>query len=520
MRAGGTRWNRYGLTGALALLLGALPACGEDEGGTVDENSEETPNGGGAVDGAPSVEDLENVSEATADEETRRARAEALDREFPLHGLVTRPSLHIKESPDPEALTIGWLRWGERIRLKRESETTSTCASGWYHVAPRGWACAGEGIEVGEDPPQVEDEVPPAERDAVMPYNYYLVKDRMVPQYHQLPSRDQQRAALGFSARYLEMIDAEQERRAERLLNGQLGPGEPRVHAAVARYLNHGFFVASTDVQVRSRRRFARTTGGGFVKEAQLEEYNGSDFQGVELAPEGEEGEHLPLAWVVRTIRPLIHTERNDGTHRFSGDDEADVFERHSRPESWVRRERIGDHFYHRFESDGFDGPRFARDWFMVITEAIEPPFDVEEDEPWVHVDLSSQSLVIYRGETPVYATLVSSGLPEHETPTGTFTIHKKMVTDTMADLGPEAGDDEYRIQDVPWTQYFEGSFALHTAFWHNRFGLQKSHGCVNLAPADAHRVFQETWPVVPEGWHGVNTRQTGFRASRVHVTE
>ncbi len=94
------------------------------------------------------------------------------------------------------------------------------------------------------------------------------------------------------------------------------------------------------------------------------------------------------------------------------------------------------------------------------------------------------------------------------------------MVTDTMANLGPEAGDDTYRIQDVPWTQYFEGGFALHTAFWHNRFGLRRSHGCVNLAPADAHRIFQETWPRIPEGWHGVTTDGSGFRASRVHVTE
>ncbi len=156
----------------------------------------------------------------------------------------------------------------------------------------------------------------------------------------------------------------------------------------------------------------------------------------------------------------------------------------------------------------------------MTPVTAIEPPFEVEENEPWVHVDLSDQSLVVYRGARPVYATLVSTGLDEHATPTGTFEIHKKSVTDTMANLGPDAGDDSYRIQDVPWTQYFEGSFALHTAFWHTRFGLQRSHGCVNLSPTDAHRVFQETWPRVPDGWHGVSTDRTGFRASRVHITE
>jgi len=42
----------------------------------------------------------------------------------------------------------------------------------------------------------------------------------------------------------------------------------------------------------------------------------------------------------------------------------------------------------------------------------------------------------------------------------------------------------------------------------------------VNLSPTDAHRVWNETWPVIPQGWQGVATDHTGFRASRVVVTE
>ena len=89
-----------------------------------------------------------------------------------------------------------------------------------------------------------------------------------------------------------------------------------------------------------------------------------------------------------------------------------------------------------------------------------------------------------------------------------------------MDNLQHDHLSQNYAIERVPWVQYFEGSNGLHAAFWHDRFGHVRSHGCVNLAPADAHRVFQETWPVVPEGWHGVNTQRTGFRASRVHVTD
>ncbi|MBN9159473.1 MAG: L,D-transpeptidase [Myxococcales bacterium] len=36
------------------------------------------------------------------------------------------------------------------------------------------------------------------------------------------------------------------------------------------------------------------------------------------------------------------------------------------------------------------------------------------------------------------------------------------------------------------------------------RFGIPRSHGCINLAPIDAMRVFRFTAPPVLEGWHGI----------------
>ena len=52
-----------------------------------------------------------------------------------------------------------------------------------------------------------------------------------------------------------------------------------------------------------------------------------------------------------------------------------------------------------------------------------------------------------------------------------------------------------YSIEDVPYVMYFEGSYALHGAFWHNNFGHEQSHGCVNLAPLDAKKIFFWTEP-------------------------
>ncbi len=444
----------------------------------------------------------------------RDAHEAMLDREYPMHGLVTAAQLIIRAEADPEALEIGWLRLGGRIRAKREPVRTPNCSTGWYELYPRGFACAGQGIEIGEEPPAAPAAENAADTESALPYRYYLVREPQVPEYHRLPSRDEQRAALAHGRRYVELLNDDQERRAELLRDGRL-PNEPPMPTVVARYLERGFWVASNAIEVRAFRRFVRTVRGSYIKEAQLAEHTDGPFHGIEL----DEETTLPVAWAVRASRPLRRVVSDDGTERFVDDDEMEAWERQAIV-PWLRRERHGTHIYHVLE--GPDGePRFLRAWFVSVAERMDPPEGVGDDEPWVHVDVGEQTLVIYRGATPIYATLVSSGLEGHDTPIGEFTIRRKFISDTMANLGPDAGDDAYRIEDVPWTQYFAGSVALHGAFWHSRFGLRRSHGCVNLAPRDARYVFEHTWPDVPEGWHGVSTEpHSGFTGSRVIVTE
>lgn len=41
-----------------------------------------------------------------------------------------------------------------------------------------------------------------------------------------------------------------------------------------------------------------------------------------------------------------------------------------------------------------------------------------------------------------------------------------------------------YDLPGVSWTSLFEGDgAAIQSTFWHNNFGEQMSHGCVNAAP-------------------------------------
>ena len=162
--------------------------------------------------------------------------------------------------------------------------------------------------------------------------------------------------------------------------------------------------------------------------------------------------------------------------------------------------------------------------WWMKAAEGVKtqpgtPPKDLKDGEKWVDVNVKTQTLVAYEGDKPVFATAVSTGLEDkvdkdkdHHTPPGTFRIREKHIAATMD--GDVASDGPYSIEDVPWIMYFNGSYALHGAFWHNQFGRTKSHGCVNLAPLDAKALFAWTEPHLPEGWHGVmsTTEKPGTR--------
>ncbi|KYF53088.1 hypothetical protein BE08_00505 [Sorangium cellulosum] len=69
----------------------------------------------------------------------------------------------------------------------------------------------------------------------------------------------------------------------------------------------------------------------------------------------------------------------------------------------------------------------------------------------------------------------------------------------------------------MPYTQYFHEGYALHGAYWHDEFGKARSHGCINLAPADAAWLFEWTEPAVPPEWHGALNIEGGGTLVYVH---
>lgn len=79
-------------------------------------------------------------------------------------------------------------------------------------------------------------------------------------------------------------------------------------------------------------------------------------------------------------------------------------------------------------------------------------------------------------------------------------------------------GSTAFELRDVPWIQYFSAGFALHGAYWHDVFGIPRSHGCINLSPIDAKLVFSWTDPPVPMGWHGVNISSEMGQGTWIHI--
>ncbi len=115
-------------------------------------------------------------------------------------------------------------------------------------------------------------------------------------------------------------------------------------------------------------------------------------------------------------------------------------------------------------------------------------PLDVGPNERWIDVDLSSQTLTAYEGDTAVFTTKVSSGLPGFPTVTGQFRIWYRTTSQTMD--GRRLGYDYY-LENVPHVMYFFEDYAIHGAYWHNNFGQPMSHGCVNVSLPDAKWLYE-----------------------------
>jgi hypothetical protein len=131
------------------------------------------------------------------------------------------------------------------------------------------------------------------------------------------------------------------------------------------------------------------------------------------------------------------------------------------------------------------------------LAEKVDPKKILGEQggagEKHIYVDLSTQTLSAYQGDTLFMQAPVSTG-KWFPTPNGEFTIWEKIRSTKMS--GGQ-GADYYYLPNVPFVMFFSGSgvsagrgFSLHGAYWHNNFGHAMSHGCVNMRSVDAEKLY------------------------------
>lgn len=149
---------------------------------------------------------------------------------------------------------------------------------------------------------------------------------------------------------------------------------------------------------------------------------------------------------------------------------------------------------------------RLKGDWY-VAADYVEVLYDEGEKTTWedgvstttkeIIVDRSEQKLYAYDGDELFMEVDVSTGLEFTPTPRGTFTVFKKTPSRYMQGPLPNLADKQvYDLPGVPWNLYFtQGGAVIHGAYWHNSFGSQYSHGCVNLPPDVARELYN--WAVL-----------------------
>jgi hypothetical protein len=217
-----------------------------------------------------------------------------------------------------------------------------------------------------------------------------------------------------------------------------------------------------------------------------------SPFEGIEL----DDGK-LQLAWVRRADAPVL-----------AGPDAA--------ARVVARGERLAR--VALVSRDGPEGFYRTREGWMSETDLAVPatatrPAQVGPKEVWLDVSLRSQTLVVYAGDRPTFATLISAGVgapgSDFATPVGTHRIVAKRLMTRMSNLDHRGVPAYYSYEEVPLAQLI-GRVALHGVYWHDGFGQPRSHGCINLSLRDALRLFRLTRPILPAGATEISAERGG----------
>jgi lipoprotein-anchoring transpeptidase ErfK/SrfK len=484
----------------------------------------------------------ESASAATAAPSSPEASTEAggrgadRDSRFPGQLAAIAWEVKVREGPNLQSKMLGYLRAGAVVPSAAEPVSRTSCSGGWYAIEPSGYVC----VEPNVATTDVNDPIARAlsrrpDPNGPFPYMYGLVHQHS-PIYSRLPQRlEAARKEYALAQHMAHWLRSKKEDGANfradswmrwkdqpapdpaalweehttqevpAWLEGGAQPPGNLSRMIVGRRLvvgdtleHQGF--AFIDTVVNEGRRYAITTDLLVIPVDRLRPIEGSGFHGVRI-PEDIE---MPFALV-----------RREGAHAFTlrGDEMV-------RGEAVARRaaikltgkEQVVDKRRYFETADG----KWLSETHCARVDKVRGPITKwqQDGEHWIDVSVANQTLVAYAGTKPVYATLVSTGeaglndpQTTKSTVLGEFRIFAKHRTTTMSS---EVVGEEFQLKDIPYVQYFQEGYALHAAYWHDDFGIPRSHGCINLSPEDARWLFAFTGPELPALWHGARAEGTG----------
>lgn len=432
--------------------------------------------------------------------------------------LLTSPTTELAHAQSPPTLTavrgehrilaaprwksdvIGVFRAGQTLALRQPTPyagpDAERCAGGWHAVLPRGFVCATDATSTDPDHPDAVAAREVLPLPGAMPFHYGT--SLASPRYRRIPT-EAERARL--------------EKKRDRTPS-PASDAIPVASSSLVAYLaqRSGALVHSSGAYGGMKLSFARR----FDRDGQRWLVTPDLFvvpaETVELAPTRRsrlvriDTDHaLPFAQVVVATRRLSL----EGGRLRQGDELAvDTRVALADPSlEWRGGQSL---------AVLADGDRLP-DRAVSVFASRKPPPQVRGDEKWVHVRVLQGALIAYEGSRPVFGAVISPGLhgtnPDGElrSPPGLYRVSSKWRT---SDMGGQLGQGQWLTRDVPWVAYYDGSYALHGAWWHDAFGRPRSHGCINLTAADAKILFDWLGPELPDGWYAVRADPRAPRAS------
>jgi hypothetical protein len=293
------------------------------------------------------------------------SRSEEVVRSAPVPGEnapklgVVSEALHVREFTDARAPSLGVLRAGARVARSLEPVSRAGCAGGWYAIRPRGFVCVGVEATLDLAHPTLAAMALAPSVDAKLPYTYARTRNE-TPLFERVAGRDDTVREIG-----------KLHRRAGMAVVGSWRAKEPSGNES----------------------RLALLTDGHFVRAADLEAAQGSDFNGVEL----DKNKELPVAFVVKRGVRSFTLNGNEA-------EKGDLIEYHSELLLSGRFRSFGSVKYWAYDrsavraSDRGDEKWVRHQDVTVVQKRTTFPDFVKDDTHWLDVSATTGTLVAYTG--------------------------------------------------------------------------------------------------------------------------